>query len=93
MPVIYRTFRKKLFLNISRNSFTFKEKEQFDRLIHLFSPRKLLSRTGKSVASREFLGKVVRERAVVPPINGNSYLGWWLIRLVSYLFVSLQFAF
>ncbi len=51
------------------------EKRRFLDPIQLFSQKKLLPKGGKSVASRGFLGRVGGEQAVVPPVNGKSYLG------------------
>ncbi len=68
-------FAKKINVLIFRKALFVNKKSHFLALAHLFSPKNLPFRTSKSVASREFLGKVVEEQAVVPPINGNSYLG------------------
>ena len=58
--IIFRSYNRRKFLHN-------KEKTRSLSPIHLFSLKNLPSKTGKSVASREFLGKVVGEQAVVPP--------------------------
>jgi len=67
-----------------RKLFHTNEKTRFFNLTHLFSLKNLPIRTGKSVASREFLGRVVGEQAVVPPDQREFLSGVMASQLVLY---------